>query len=223
MVLDYRLFILDYDLTIMDNLYDFYLSIAGTLRDRFGVNLCFREFYELLIRDELQDFVNKFVRDGEVFWREMRFRICKTHGLTPSNGVELFLKFVKKMGSKVAVVSGRECHSKHIVLDLEKSGLIDYIDGVYTLYDLYVNGGVEKYLFDKSWIIRYVCKQFNVSPQEAVYIGDYHLDYRSSLEAGVKFIGVSKIRERRLGLVKAGARVVVEDFNEVLTAVSSTL
>lgn len=216
MVSRIKLIILDYDLTLMDNIYDFYLSVAENFRRRTGLYLDYDRFYKLLVSDNLYSFINSTVGFDDSFWREMRRSICKSHNLKPAEGLFDFLVLVKNLGLKIAVVTGRECYSLQIKHDLEKTPIIDYIDEIYTMFDLYVNGGREDFLFDKSWLIKFVCKRFGVESREAVYIGDYRLDYESSLKAGCGFIGLTWIPERMKLLLNNGVTRLAVDFREAL-------
>lgn len=200
----------------MDNIYDFYLSVAESFYVRTGLYMGFTQFYDLLVNDNLYSFVNNIVGFNGSFWRDMRRSICKSHSLKPANGLIEFLVFVKKLGLKTVVVTGRECHSIQVKLDLEKTGLIDYIDEVFTMLDLIINGGKEDFLFDKSWLIEFVCRKFGVEPREAIYIGDYRLDYESSLKAGCEFIGLTWIPERMKLLLNNGVSRLAVDFREAL-------
>lgn len=216
MVSRVKLIILDYDLTLMDNIYDFYLSVAGVFRERTGLYMDFTQFYKLLVNDELYLFINSIFGLSDSFWRDMRRSICKSHSLKPANGLVEFLLFARNNGLKVVVVTGRECHPNQVKLDLEKTYLIDYIDDVYTMFDLYVNGGYEDFLFDKSWLINFACRKLGVEPREAIYIGDYKLDYQSCLKTGCRFIGLTWIPERARLLVDNGVPHIAMDFREAL-------
>ncbi|MEM4432109.1 MAG: hypothetical protein QXO78_05155, partial [Desulfurococcaceae archaeon] len=93
MVSNVKLIILDYDLTIMDNIYDFYLSVAESFYVRTGLYMGFTQFYDLLVNDNLYSFVNNIVGFNGSFWRDMRRSICKSHSLKPANGLIEFLVF----------------------------------------------------------------------------------------------------------------------------------
>lgn len=218
-----RLIILDYDLTLVDNIYDFYLSVASVFRERTGLYLDYNKFYSLFLDDKLYSFITYELGFKEDFWRDMRKLICKSHSLKPAEGLYDFLLFTKNMGLKVAVVTGRECYSDQIRLDLEKIQLSEYIDGVYTMFDLYINGGTEDFLFDKSWLIKFVCKKHGVEPPEAIYVGDYKLDYQSCLKAGCRFLGLTWIPERAKLLKNNGVSRVANNFREAILHVADMM
>jgi len=207
-----KLVVLDYDLTLFNNLYDFYIAFNESLTRHTGKSISFEEFYERLLNDKLSELVSS---ESWSVWRDMRKKICVSRYSYLNRGVEWFLYMTSYMGLKKIIVSGRECHSRYIWLDLMKHGIDEYIDAVYTFYDMYLFGGVEEELFDKKWLLKYILEKYHVEPVEAVYIGDYKLDYYNSLELGLWFIGFSAIDERIECLKRLGARFTGRDFYEV--------
>jgi len=210
-----KLVILDYDLTLVNNIIDFYISFSEALEKFTGKTLTFNEFYNYLARDELINILPDSI-DQWVFWREMRRRICSSHTLIPSRGVKEFLYTTSFFNIKNVIVSGKECHPKYLELELEKIGIRDYVDGIYTFYSLQILNGVEETLFDKSWLLKYVVNKYKVDPLETVYIGDYKMDYYSSLKAGVNFIGLASLPSRAKMFKEIGTKYVARDFYEAL-------
>jgi len=208
-----KLAILDYDLTLMNNALDFYIAFVNALSELCDRKTSFEEFYYLLGEDAL-DTIIPFDVDRRLMWERTRTHICKSHVLIPNWGVKYFLQTARHLGVKVVVLTGRMCHPKHIIMDLEKSGLDDYISEVYTFYDLYVLGGVEETLHDKTWMLKYIVTKHGVEPQEAVFIADYELDYYSSVKAGLEFIAYLGHKSRYEKFKRLGVKYIARDFYE---------
>jgi len=198
----------------MSNLLDFYDAYIVALKKFLGKTVSFIEFYKMLVNHTLDEFLGEGI-DREAFWRFQRKNIRSMYGY-PVDGAYYFLYWVKNMNMKTVIISGRECHPDVLYYELRRFSLDEYIDEIYTLFDLYVIGGVEEELFDKTWLIRYVLKKHGIDPSEAVYIGDYRLDYISSKKAGVEFIGVAFDQERKECLYRVGAKYVGENLYDAL-------
>lgn len=203
---------LDYDLTLMDNLIDFFDALNKALHRYAGTTITFDEFYSRFLKNRFTDIVPENVAP-EVFWRYFR-RVYETRYGRPLKGAEEFLFRTKIQGLRNIIVSGRECHNRRIWLELERFGLAEFIDRVYTLFDLSLLGGIEEELFDKTWLIKYILTKYGVSGIEAVLLGDYGQDYLSSIKAGVRFIGISSYPERKKYLQELGVKYIAEDLLE---------
>jgi len=209
-----KLAILDYDLTTMYNVFDFYEAYMSALKRYGGGFVSFDEFMELLNQDRLSERIPSGVDKAE-FWLFFR-RVYVSRHSTPMDGVGDFLRIVKGLGGKTVIVSGRETSSAYIWMDLRMHGLDEYVDEVYTIDDLARLGGVEEYLFDKSWIISYVLEKYAVEPCRAVCLGDFTTDLLSCRKLGVPFIGVNKDEYRGRLLKSRGAIIVVKNFHEAI-------
>ncbi len=209
---------LDYDLTLMDTMIDFFESV-NIAREYFGEKpYSYTEFYNLFISDRLG---REAVPDGvepSVFWRVFRRVYSTRHGY-PVSGAYYLLYMLRLRGSYTVIVTGREVLPETIWFELRRFNLDWGVDEVYTMYSLWRMGGVEEELFDKSWILRYVLEKHGVEPWMTVMVGDYKLDARSCRRVGVPFIGVSTIPVRRKDLVENGASIVVDNLYDVVTAV----
>lgn len=211
-----RLLILDYDLTLVDTLYDFFEAVNES-RKAFSLKpLSLVEFLDYFLSDEL---TWKAPPEGclECFWRFFR-RIYRTKYGKPVAEAIRVLELLKSIGVRNVVVTGREVPSSNVWLELQGMGLDYVIDDVYTLYDLMTLGGREESLFDKSWIINYLLNRSSIERSEAVFIGDYWLDALSASKAGVLFIGITSFEKRAHDLLKYGACRVVRSFYELLVA-----
>jgi len=211
-----RLVILDYDLTLVNNVIDFYLAFTESLKKHFQREMSFSEFYDLLVSDKIVDEVPT-TGIGYKVWVDMRRLICKSRYISSlAPGLKFFLEITSSTGVEHVIVSGKECHSEYIWRELRRAGIDNFINGVYTFFDLAVLGGYEEELFDKSWLIKYAVKKHGKRVEEAVYIGDYKTDYYSSVKAGVRFIGLAFIERRAELLRDIGVGCIARDFYEAL-------
>jgi phosphoglycolate phosphatase len=212
-----RVIVLDYDQTLVDNTVDFYEAYCGAMRYYGTSCLLFNDFLKLLRTNNLDRAIPRGVSPEE-FFRVFRGLYLSRHSsLQP--GVREFLVLVKAFNVKIIVVSGRETPSWYIVWDLNRHGLMEFIDDVLTLNDRTRLGLEENFLFDKSGLIKYALGKHGVSGG-VVCIGDYVTDYYSCKSIGGVFIGLNKYSERNSELEKAGVKMLARDFHEVLVLLS---
>ncbi len=204
---------LDYDMTLMNTLIDFFEAVNAAL-ERYGApRLDYGEFYRRFLEDRLGEIVPRGVDPAE-FWRFFRRVYSTRHGY-PSDGAEYMLRMLRHRGSEIVIVTGRENCRLQLLDELRRFGLHDYIDEVYSMMDLYRLEGDEEELFDKSWLISYILEKRGYSPRDAVAIGDYIQDYRSAEKAGVEFIGYAPYPERRSLLRKRGVKHLASTLYEI--------
>jgi len=208
-----ELLVLDYDETAVENTVDFYEAYCEALKIHGKKCVSFDRFIALLSTDELGEEIP--VGADEVgFWRVFR-RVYGSRHSTLRRGLRELLIAVKTLNVKVVVISGRETPPYHIEFDLRKHGISEFVDGVYTLYNLLLVGEREEFLFDKSPLIRYAKRKHGISG-EVICIGDYVTDYYSCRKAGGVFVGIASVSERGESLKKAGVEFLVKDFYEAL-------
>lgn len=213
-----KIVILDYDMTLIDTLIDFYEALNRTL-EHYGLEkISYSEFLKLFKEDRLGlELVPDYI-DPRDFWRYFR-RVYESRYARPSKGAEYFLYMMKLYGARNIIVTGREVPSVKIWWEVRKFNLHRYIDEIYTMYDLHLMGGIERELFDKSWLLIWILRRHGASPEEAVMLGDYWIDALSSRNAGIAFIGVTEYDERARDLYMNGAEVVVKNLYEAVEAV----
>jgi phosphoglycolate phosphatase len=215
-----RLFmvVLDYDQTIVDNTPDFYEAFCAALRHYNHPCIPFDEFTSLLVSNNLQHAIPEGVSPEE-FFKVFRRSYVSRHSW-PRPGVKEFLALLKTFNVKVVIISGRETSKRYVLFDLERHGLVDYVDDVLTLEDLILLGFKESFLFDKSQLISYAKQKYGVAG-EVICIGDYITDYLSCIKVGGIFIGINKYVERNRYLERAGVKFLAKDFYEAALIVSS--
>lgn len=210
-----KLVILDYDMTLVDSLLDFFDAINNA-RKYFGYPpISFKEFIDSFINDTVKDIAIPRDVDEDFFWKIFR-RVYETRYGYPVKGASYFLYMLRNYGSRIVVITGREVPEEKIWCELRRFNLHWSIDEVYTLYTLELLGGKEEYLFDKTWLIRYVINKYSVEPCEAVMLGDYWIDAICSRRAGVPFIGVAIPPCRKNLLTSKGVRYIVYNLYDAL-------
>jgi len=200
----FRILVSDYDLTLVDSLMDFYHAFAEALRSRAGKSIDFDTFYRHFESDNLNDLIPERF-DKNDFWRFFR-AVYSSRFTYPYSYTSQFLRMVKSAGARVVIVTGRYTHSSSIWDDLRRFGLDEYVDEVYTAYDIHLMRGSEEYVFDKTWLLKWITSKHGARPCEVVYVGDYTSDLKSALKAGVRFVGVAREDGRRKILEENGAR-----------------
>lgn len=205
--------ILDYDETAVENTIDFYEAYCEALREKGRSCVDFNRFTTLLNENKLHEEIPSEVSETE-FWKTFRSFYKSRHSI-PRRGLREFLITMRTLNIKVVIVSGRETPSRYIELDLRNHGFHEFIDGVYTLHDLIIIGGMEEFLFDKSALIEYVKRRYSANGT-IVCIGDYITDYYSCKKVGGVFIGINSAPGKSKSLREAGVKLLAKDFHDVL-------
>lgn len=212
--------ILDHDETIVENTVDFYEAYCEALKEYRSSCIPIEEFMELLRRNMLSSKIPDGISHSE-FWTVFRRKYKSRHSF-PRRGLYQFFTTLRNYGVRFFIVSGREVHPLEIMIELERHGLAEFIDHVFTLHDLYTMGFNEEFLFDKSRLIEFLKNKYGgVEDGALVCIGDYITDYLSCRKAGGIFIGINTYVERNNELKKVGVEYTARDFYEVLNLLSS--
>ncbi len=205
--------ILDLDMTLLDTLPRFF-EIYNRTREKFGLKKLSKEdFIKRFEEDSLsEDIPQEVLRE---FWREFRRRYCdfisEEDHLIP--GALELLKKAKEKGLRVIVTTGRECLPEKIWEELEYFGIAEYVDGVYTL--AMGREEDEKVLFYRRSITELAMKEFNLKPEDVVFVADYLPDMECGRDLGIYTIGVLTGKKRKEDLYCHGASVVLKDILEV--------
>jgi phosphoglycolate phosphatase len=208
-----KLVVLDYDLTLLNNIADFYTAFTDALYRVVGRRISLGVFCKYFLEDRLSELIPKDI-DLRRFWIMMRKNICRSRSLVLREGARFFLELLNTYNIRCVIVSGKECHPRYIETELEMLGIDDYIEQIYTFYQLDVLNGVEEELFDKSWLLKQVINNYKIEPEEVVYIGDYQMDYISSLKAGINFIGLASYEHRFKKFRELGVKHIARSFYE---------
>lgn len=215
-----KLVIFDLDQTLIDTIHRFHEVFNRVLGMFGGVGVSWDEFIAAYSSDTLNDYIPKSCDEKE-FWREFR-RVYSSfiHDLDkPIDGVEEVLKFLKDMGLKVVVCTGRECSSEDVVRELRHFNLIRYIDGVYTL--MHQDPSEEDVVFCRSGLLKRILDDYGVRVDEALFVGDYWVDMYSAKKVGLKCIGVLTGYEPTNRLMKFGADYIIRSVADLPDIIKS--
>jgi len=208
-----RILILDYDMTLVNNLVDFYETFNTTLSLCGDEILTYDKFYRLYIENNLS---KKIVRcSRENFWRIFR-RLYRTKTGFLNRGARELLIYSRSIGLRNVIATGRECPRETVFDELRIFGVEDLVDDIYTLDRAYTRDLEEEFLFDKSDIIKKILRDYGADPDEAIFLGDYLTDYLSSIKSGVRFIGVVDNDSKKKLLENQGAKCVARDLFEAI-------
>ncbi|MEM2137437.1 MAG: HAD family hydrolase [Candidatus Methanomethylicia archaeon] len=204
-----KLAIFDLDQTLIDTIHRFHEVFNSTLAF-FGGNPI---SWDIFIKSFSDDVLDNFIPigcDRSLFWSLFRRNYCSfIHDLDkPIDGVFEVLNWLKSLGVKIVVCTGRECSRESIVGELEYFSLSVFVDGVYSLYDQ--EPSEEDVLFCRSGLIRRIISDYKISSNNVVFVGDYWVDMYSAKKAGVIAIGVLTGYEPEWRLLKFGADYIID-------------
>lgn len=113
----------------------------------------------------------------------------------------VILPLLKKLGYPLHIVTAQRGAS--VMALLKQVGLLNLFDNVVTD------------VVDKSWFIKFICKEVGISPQSMCYVGDFGSDVRHARKAGVQAIGITRGNNTTEVLTKAGADLCVDDLPQL--------
>jgi len=163
---------------------------------------------------EMMDRAKEVLNPGQ--WVELRREIMETmmayedeaaEIAEPREGIVNVLTLLKEKGFRLAVATNT--HRKSAEKSLNITGLSKYFEKVVTRDE------VER-LKPRPDLLLKVAELFNVSPAELVYIGDSVNDYRSAVEAGVRFIALLDGVHGREDFTAAGVTEIASNPFEIL-------
>ncbi|MEM2758637.1 MAG: HAD family hydrolase [Candidatus Methanomethylicia archaeon] len=206
-----KLVIFDLDQTLIDTIHRFHEVFNLTLTYFGGSPVS----WDLFIRNYSNDTLDTLIPtncDKNVFWNLFRKSYCSfIHELDkPIDGVYEVLNWLKGLGVKIIVCTGRGCSRMDIIRELTYFSLIDFIDGVYSLCDQ--DPSEEDVLFDRSGLLRRILSDFNLEPSDVIFVGDYWVDMYSAKKVGITAIGVLTGHEPEWRLLKFGADHIINSI-----------
>ncbi len=209
-----KIVILDLDQTIVDSCRRFHEIFNSKLVEFGGEPVDWNRFRALYAEDRLDELIPEGV-EREVFWKAFRRSyntiIHPEDKLIP--GVEDTLIELRRRGLKIVVTTGREVQRDDIWRELEYFNIKDLVDEVYTLLDQ--DPGEEFVIFSRTGLINKILSAHNLSPSEALFVGDYWVDMESGRRAGVITVGVLTGHEPAERLLMHGANYIIEDINSL--------
>lgn len=209
----YKLAIFDMDGTILDTLNDLKDSLNYVL-NMFGMPTRTLEEVRSFIGNGIRLLIERGVpkntpseQTDKVFKMFNEYYAVHCADTTkPYDGIEKIILKLKENGIKVAVVSNK---SDYAVQSLCKQ----YFDG---LFDFAVGAceGVRKKPYPDT--VNKVLKKFDISKDDAVYIGDSEVDVETAQNAEMDCISVDWGYRDRDVLINAGAKLIVSDTANLL-------
>ena len=173
--------IFDFDGTIADT-YQAIVDITNSLASEFG--------YKSLTPEEVSFLKNlssrEIIKQSEISLFKLPFllkRVQKELGnqieeLSPISGIRQVIRELKNQGYILGIVTSNIQHN--VIAFLQKNQLDNYFD--------FIHSGTS--IFGKHRIINKVIKQYRLSPQEVIYVGDETRDIRSARKSTVGVIAV---------------------------------
>ena len=121
--------------------------------------------------------------------------------------LSVFLKSIKDIGLKIGLLTNNGKFATNIVL--EKHGIAKFFDVIITRDD-------SQALKPDPTGLRLVLSALNISPKEAVFVGDSIIDAHAAKEVGVTFFGVETGLHNKGELQRENAVMVFSDLKSLL-------
>jgi len=210
-----KLIILDLDQTLTDTLKRFY-EIFNKLLLKYGRPTVDWETFFMHYR---LDTLDSLIGDGkERFWEEFSRSYCNQ--VHPEDrvikGAIPVLEDLKRNGFRLVIATGRMCSPEDVKAELEAYGLLRYFEAVYTMKMVDKD---REHLWSRTSLLKRILSDFNVKPEEAVFVADYWIDMMSAKNAGVIGIAVKTGHEIVEKLEKAGAAIIIDGIWELPIAI----
>ncbi|MHA1409577.1 MAG: HAD family hydrolase [Candidatus Odinarchaeia archaeon] len=184
-----KLFVFDLDGTLIDTSERFY-KVFSYLAEKYNLpKISKEEFIELYRKNKLSNFIlsvkQKFLPE---FLR--LYQSFKSMNERPFKGVRAALEKLKANGYILAVVTGRITDSKFVENELDKHGLLRFIDDVLTNSAGGNNTDAYNSFLFKIDNLKKLMLKYRVKPENCVVVGDYTADIISGKKIGCKTIAV---------------------------------
>ncbi len=196
-----KVIILDLDQTLLHTLHRFHSVFSEMVG-----GLDWEDFLELFREDRLDELIEG---DRAKFWEEFTRRFSKARHQEdrPIEGARDVLKRLSER-YRIVVTTGRRVPPEEIWRELEEFDLSPYVHDVRTLLG---HDGV----WHRDDLLREILRELGVSPEEAVFVGDYWVDMDSARRAGIRAIAVRTGLEPDERLMRHGAIRVIDGIWEL--------
>jgi phosphoglycolate phosphatase-like HAD superfamily hydrolase len=153
-----------------------------------------------------EEVIQGYLDDIEKFLNEIELeRIDET---VPMPGAEELLRALREKGVKIGVLT-RGC-PEYAEKALKISGLDRYVDAVVARDR---KSGISPKPSVQS--AEAILKKLDVTPDEAVMVGDYSIDFVCARDSRIRFIGLSSGERSKADLKNCGCRDIAENLEEV--------
>lgn len=200
--------------TLIDSENDVFLSFNHTLKTNLDFEISFEEF-KGLAGMTMENMFKTVLPEGkkhlniEMTEKYRKYYVDENHVFdttTIFEGVKETLKSFKEQGILMAIVSSKAQR----VLDY----MIDHFG--FTEFDLVVGSGAGNFKHKPDpEIVNYALDKFNISPKDAVMIGDAGTDIMAGKNANMDTIAVTYGFEVKENLIKSNPTYVIDNFSEL--------
>lgn len=207
-----KIIIFDFDGTLADT-YEAIVKIANQLADEFG--------YKPVDKEELLQLKNlssqEIVKQSKISLFKIPFLLRRVHlelgkdinKLTPITGIEEVLSQLKSQGYYLGIVTS---NSKDNVVNFLVNHKLEHLfDFIYPKITI----------FGKHRAINTIIKQYEVSKEKAIYVGDETRDIRSAKKSGIPVIAVSWGFNSAAILAEHKPDFLIEQPTELIEAIAS--
>ncbi|RLG48749.1 MAG: hypothetical protein DRO06_00785 [Thermoproteota archaeon] len=203
--------VFDLDQTLVDTLRRFHSLINVALALRGFRPIPWRAFRRMYSKDVLEGALPRGV-SAEV-WEDFRRWYCSfSHPMDgPIPGARRALESAREAGLARVVTTGRGCPCSEVWAELERYGLADLVDEVYTASE---RPDGEWHAWSREWMLRRVAEDLGVEPEEMLFVCDYWVDVESARRVGVPAVAVLTGLEPEERLRRFGALEVIEGIWE---------
>lgn len=208
----YRLVIFDLDGTILETLYDLYLSTNYVLKKhnmpqrtidevrKFVGNGIRRLLEQAVAMGTSKEKIDEILVDFNEYYKEHCMDNTK-----PYDGIKDIITELRSKGIKTAVVSNKADYGVQSLCKEFFDGMFDYAVGE--------REGIRRKPYPDS--VNHVIERFGASKSEVVYIGDSEVDYKTSKNAGIELIMVTWGFRDEESMRNEGATVFAHDMVEL--------
>ena len=208
-----RAVVFDFDgtLAVLNIDFSFMRERVFDLMRQYGVSEeLIEERYLLEIIDEVYQLLweknpsaaEAFYQEAHRILHEIELKAAEEGRMLP--GVEKALKFLRRKGIKVGIVT-RNC----------EEAVRKVLPNIEEICDVFVSRNSIKKVKPHPEHLTFVMKALNVSGEEAVMVGDHPIDIQAGKRVGMKTIGVLTGRTKNEEFEKAGADYILKEASDV--------
>lgn len=202
--------IFDHDMTIVDSSYSIMAGFNYVARHE-GLPEVSHELTMKYIATPIPTFCEGLLGEYRPEWIKL-YRDCNEQYerelIRPFDDTISTLQALRAMGVKLAVASNRETPRRV----LERTGLIDYFDGVVGAEEPY---GKLPYKPNPAMLLE-LMKHMNIPASDTVYVGDADIDIITAICADVRGIGITKGNFTAEEFMLLGAWKSIDNLSELI-------
>ena len=183
---------------------DDYRTLAGGGARKLMTNLINARNADInMLEDMVEDWLSRYEQNA--------FYLTK-----PYDGIKEMLTKLKEMDIVTAIVTNK---SRRVATSIIENSF----GAPGELIDIAISEHSGMVLKPEPDEILNLCKKFNISPSNAMYIGDHTIDMKTGKNAGVKCCGVTWGFHSGEDLLQAGADFIANHPNDILNFVKNNI